>query len=70
VCAARALDLRLALVPGTVPGAGVAAAHAAVRAVVRPWDGDREPGPDLEAATRLVHEGALAHLATITDASA
>ena len=31
------------------PGAGVAAAHAAVREVVRPWDGDREPGPDLEA---------------------
>jgi len=70
VCAARALDLRLALVPGTVPGAGVAAAHAAVRAVIKPWDGDREPGPDLEAATRLVHEGALAHLATVTDAAA
>ncbi len=63
VCAARALDLRLELVPGAVPGAGVAAAHAAIREVVRPWDGDREPGPDLEAATKLVHDGALAALA-------
>jgi histidine ammonia-lyase len=63
LCAARALDLRLELVPGAVPGAGVAAAHAAIRAVVQPWDGDREPGPDLAAATRLVHEGALATLA-------
>jgi histidine ammonia-lyase len=63
LCAARALDLRLELVPGAVPGAGVAAAHAAIRAVVQPWDGDREPGPDLEAATRLVHGGALAMLA-------
>ena len=63
LCAARALDLRLELVPGAVPGAGVAAAHAAIRAVVPPWDGDREPAPDLEAATRLVHGGALATLA-------
>jgi histidine ammonia-lyase len=63
LCAARALDLRLELVPGAVPGAGVAAAHAAIRAVVQPWEGDREPGPDLAAATRLVHEGALATLA-------
>jgi histidine ammonia-lyase len=64
LCAARALDLRLALVPGAAPGIGVAAAHAAVREVVRPWDGDREPGPDLEALTRLVHDGTLASLAT------
>ena len=63
LCAARALDLRLASLPGTAPGAGVAAAHAAIRAVVRPWDGDREPGPDVEAVTRLVHEGRLAALA-------
>ncbi|HYK94659.1 MAG TPA: histidine ammonia-lyase [Candidatus Dormibacteraeota bacterium] len=63
LCAARALDLRLALVPGAVPGAGVVAAHAAIRRVVRPWDGDREPGPDVEAVTRLVHDGALAGLA-------
>jgi histidine ammonia-lyase len=63
LCAARALDLRLALLPGTAPGLGVAGAHAAIREVVRPWDGDREPGPDLEAVTRLVREGRLAGLA-------
>ncbi|MBI2781943.1 MAG: histidine ammonia-lyase [Chloroflexi bacterium] len=63
LCAARALDLRLAMLPGTVPGAGVAAAHAAIREVVRPWDGDREPGPDLEAIARLVREGRLSPLA-------
>jgi len=62
LCAARALDLRLASLPGVTPGAGVAAAHAAVRAVVRPWEGDHEPGPDVEAATRLVREGGLAKL--------
>ena len=63
LCAARALDLRLALLPGTAPGVGVAAAHAAIREVVKPWDGDREPGPDLEAVTGLVRRGALAELA-------
>jgi histidine ammonia-lyase len=63
LCAARALDLRLAMRPGTKPGAGVAAAHAAIREVVRPWDGEREPGPDLEAVTRLVRDGAFAELA-------
>lgn len=63
ICAARALDLRLTALPGTAPGAGVAAAHAAIRAVVRPWTGDREPGPDLEAATRLIRSGTLADLA-------
>ena len=68
LCAARALDLRLTQLeeasPGTrpAPGAGVAEAHAAVRAVVRPWEGDHEPGPDIEAATRLVREGRLAAL--------
>jgi len=63
LCAARALDLRLASLPGTAPGAGVAAAHAAIRDVVRPWDGDREPGADLEAIVRLVREGRLSRLA-------
>jgi histidine ammonia-lyase len=63
LCAARALDLRLAALPGTAPGAGVAAAHAAIRKVVKPWDGDRSPGPDLEAVTWLVREGGLAVLA-------
>ena len=64
LCAARAVDLRLATLPDAAPGVGVAAAHAAIRAVVRPWDGDREPGPDIEAVTRLVREGRLADLAT------
>jgi histidine ammonia-lyase len=63
LCAARALDLRLATLPGTTPGAGVAAAHAAIREVVRPWTGDREPGPDIGAVTTLVRSGDLAVLA-------
>jgi histidine ammonia-lyase len=63
LCAARALDLRLGMQQGTQPGAGVAAAHAAIREVVRPWDGEREPGPDLEAVTQLVRGGRLADLA-------
>src|SRR5205085_7263042 len=66
LCAARALELRLALVPDTKPGAGVAAAHAAIREVVRPWDGDREHGPDIEAVTQLVRSGALSALANPT----
>jgi histidine ammonia-lyase len=65
LCATRALELRLAdaSLAGAAPGAGVAAAHARIRAVSRPWDGDREPGPDLEAVTRLVRDGGLADLA-------
>jgi hypothetical protein len=30
--------------------------------VVAPLAGDREPGPDLAALTRLVHDGGLADL--------
>jgi histidine ammonia-lyase len=66
VVAAQALDLRLAGPDGTggaAPGAGVAEALARVRQRVRHLDGDREPGPDLAAATAMVHEGALADLA-------
>ena len=44
------------------PGAGVAEARARVRVVVAPLAGDREPGPDLAALTRLVHDGGLADL--------
>jgi histidine ammonia-lyase len=68
LCAARALDLRLTqleeVAPGSgpTPGVGVAAAHAAIRDVVRPWEHDHEPGPDIEAAVRLVREGRLAGL--------
>ncbi|MEA2026652.1 MAG: aromatic amino acid lyase, partial [Chloroflexota bacterium] len=63
ICAAQGLDLRLAMQPGTRPGAGVAEAHARIRDVIDHLDHDREPGPDIEAATRLVHAGALADLA-------
>jgi histidine ammonia-lyase len=63
LCAAQGLDLRLAMLPGTRPGEGVAEAHARVRAQVRHLDSDREPGPDLAAATRLVRSGALVDLA-------
>jgi histidine ammonia-lyase len=61
--AAQALDLRLAASDGAAPGAGVAEALIRVRAAARHLDGDREPGPDLAAATALVHEGGLADLA-------
>ena len=62
IVAAQALDYRLELLPGTSPGEGVRAAHAAVRAVVPRLHGDREPGPDLAAALTLVHGGRLAEL--------
>jgi histidine ammonia-lyase len=63
--AAQALDLRLAdeSSAGAEPGAGVAAAHARVRAQIRHLETDREPGPDLAAATALVRDGALVDLA-------
>ena len=68
--AAQALDLRLALLAaeggeaaGAVPGTGVAEAHRRIRARVAHVDRDREPGPDLAAATALVHDGSLADLA-------
>ena len=62
--AAQALELRMAErdYRGVQPGAGVADALGRIRAVVRTWDADREPGPDIEAATRLVHDGGLADL--------
>ena len=46
-----------------VVGAGVAEALARARARIRHLDGDREPGPDLHAATGLVHDGSLVDLA-------
>ena len=68
LCAAQALDLRLAMLAGEAPGAplpgdGVAEAHRRVRAAIRPLGQDREPGPDLAAALALVHDGALVDLA-------
>ena len=63
ICATQGLDLRLDQEPDTAPGVGVAEARARVRAVIARLERDREPGPDLEAAYRLVHSGALAELA-------
>jgi histidine ammonia-lyase len=65
--ATRALDLRLATIESAEPGAGVAEARTRIRRVVPAWTGDREPGPDLEAVTRLVREGALVDLANPAD---
>jgi histidine ammonia-lyase len=63
LCAAQALDLRLASLDGIRPGAGVAEALALVRRRVPPLDGDREPGPDLAAALAIVRDPRLAELA-------
>jgi histidine ammonia-lyase len=63
VVAAQALDLRLAPEGSPAPGDGVREALARVRAVIAHLDEDREPGPDLAAATDLVHGGGLADLA-------
>jgi histidine ammonia-lyase len=41
----------------------VAEALGRVRERVSHLDGDREPGPDIAAATALIHDGALADLA-------
>ena len=65
LCAAQALDLRAQSRPDVKPGLGVRAAHALVRGTVRHLDADREPGPDLAAATTLVHGGSLASLADL-----
>jgi histidine ammonia-lyase len=69
--AAEALDHRRRLLADEAadggaapePGAGVAEAGRRIRTVVAPLDRDREPGPDLAAVTRLVHDGALVDLA-------
>jgi histidine ammonia-lyase len=63
LCAAHALELRLARLPGLAAGAGVAEALRRIRRVIPPWEHDRQPGPDLAAATELVRSGALADLA-------
>ena len=55
LCAAQGLDFRKPM----RPGAGVAAAHAAVRARVPHLDTDRPPAPDIEAVAELVHAGDL-----------
>ncbi len=65
ICAAQALDLRLAALAGADPvrpGTGVGAARDPFAAEIDALEGDREPGPDLAAALELVHSGALAAL--------
>jgi histidine ammonia-lyase len=69
VVAAQALDLRLAALESDgppSPGVGVGAAHARIRERIAHLDRDREPGPDLAAATQLVHGGALVDLVGAT----
>lgn len=62
LCAAQALELRLALIGRVAPGEGVAEALRRIRDRVSPLGDDREPGPDLAAMATLVHEGTLADL--------
>ena len=47
----------------TTPGTGVVEALRRIRARIAHLDRDREPGPDLAAATAMVHDGVLADLA-------
>ena len=60
LCAGQGLDFRLA--DGHRPGAGVAEAHRRLRARVAHLETDRDPGPDIEAATDLVRGGAFLDL--------
>jgi histidine ammonia-lyase len=61
VVATQALDMRVGD-DGPAPGAGVAEARTRVRRRIEPLGRDREPGPDLAAATELVRSGVLAEL--------
>jgi len=63
ICAAQALEMRVALMDGAAPGAGVIEAFARARARIPALEHDREPGRDLAAAFALVRTGALADLA-------
>ena len=60
LCAGQGLDFRLT--DGPHAGAGVAEAHRRLRLEVDHLEGDRDPGPDIAAATALVRRGALADL--------
>ncbi len=64
LAAAQALELRrVAMGEGApLPGEGVAEALAIVRRSIPPLVADREPGPDMAAALRLVRSGELAAL--------
>ena len=60
LCAGQGLDFRLA--GGGRPGAGVAEAHRRLRERVPHLETDRDPGPDIAAATDLVRSGAYLDL--------
>jgi histidine ammonia-lyase len=60
LCAGQGLDFRVA--DGVTAGLGVAEAHRRLRAHVDHLDGDRDPGPDIAAATTIVRSGALLDL--------
>lgn len=60
LCAGQGLDFRLA--DGRRPGAGVAEAHRRLRERVPHLETDRDPGPDIAAATALVRADAFADL--------
>ncbi|HEY5628192.1 MAG TPA: aromatic amino acid lyase, partial [Candidatus Limnocylindrales bacterium] len=64
LAAAQALELRRASMGDGAPqpGEGVAEALALLREAVPPLVVDREPGPDMAAALRVVRSGALAAL--------
>ncbi len=62
LAAARGIDLRAPM----KPGAGVTAAHAAIRGDVPARTGDRSPAPEIEAVRQLLHAGdLLANPATV-----
>jgi len=65
LAAAQALELRRVAMgaDAPLPGEGVAEALSIVRRSIPPLTVDREPGPDMAAALRIVHAGDLARLA-------
>jgi histidine ammonia-lyase len=65
LCAAQGLDFRLE--SGLALGAGVAEAHRRVRAKVAHRADDRDPGPEIAAASDLVRHGRLVDLVDLAD---
>ena len=60
LCAGQGLDFRVE--SGVRPGEGVADAHARLRRRVAHLETDRDPGPDILAATEIVRRGELVDL--------
>jgi histidine ammonia-lyase len=60
LCAGQGLDFRMA--SGPTPGPGVTDAHRRLRERVEHLENDRDQGPDIEAATALIRQGALLEL--------